>query len=380
MASCRGFCGRPCHQVGPGQKRLVLTFDRVDGRRPPPSLRIVEDVVVNQRADLNQLDGHSRCDNPGIERLSNVGNRQGQGRTKSLSASSHHSKARIREGWCTDRAGDGEAGCSRCPDVPQVPMIPEGRAVTAACMDATAAATGAPLLCRRVEVAKTKIDDGKSRPYRLASRVMSLRSRSRGAYPLWCSSCNSALRHGTEVSRICPIANPWGGYGQSDPSGDAPTCHAVPSSAKVTGCRSTSSPSGDRRITRTGERSSATENLKEERHRYTSGSALEFDDEIDIVVRSSDLSEQSVDTPPAIDPDPQVPCLEFRHDPQDLSRLHFILLSHRSGRVPQFAGTARYPTDTLASWKRRCGMRLLCSCRNYDARQDFDQSSRTGGG
>lgn len=54
----------------------------------------------------------------------------------------------------------------------------------------------------------TQYHDGRSRPNRPASRIMSLRSRSRGRYPLWCSSCNSALRHGTMVSRICPSVNP----------------------------------------------------------------------------------------------------------------------------------------------------------------------------
>ena len=53
----------PCHQVGPGQERLVLTFYRVDCRYPPAGLRLVEDVVVHQRADLHQLDGDRGGDN-----------------------------------------------------------------------------------------------------------------------------------------------------------------------------------------------------------------------------------------------------------------------------------------------------------------------------
>ena len=119
LASSRSFCGRPCHQVGPGQKRLVLTFDRVDGGRASPSLRIVENVVVNQRADLNQLDSYSRRDNAGIERLSNVGHRQCESRTEALSTPSDHSEARGRQVWCTDRAGGNQPVAYRLEVLPE---------------------------------------------------------------------------------------------------------------------------------------------------------------------------------------------------------------------------------------------------------------------
>ena len=73
---------------------------------------------------------------------------------------------------------------------------------------------------------------------------------------------------------ILPTVNPTAGYGQSDPSGAARVCHPVPCSSKVTGWRSTCRPSDDVRTTRTGDRFSATENPRFERHSNTAPSAL----------------------------------------------------------------------------------------------------------
>ena len=72
---------------------------------PRHRLGFVEDVVVNQGADLNQLDSRRRRNNARIENLPNVSHSDGQSRTKALPTTSHHAEARNRQVWCTDRAG-----------------------------------------------------------------------------------------------------------------------------------------------------------------------------------------------------------------------------------------------------------------------------------
>ncbi len=105
LPSRGGFGCRARHQVGSREKCLVLTLDCIDSRGPPTSLSFVEDVVVNQRADLNQLYRDSRSDDSGIEYTPNVGDSDGQGRTKALATTTHHSEARSRQVWCADPAG-----------------------------------------------------------------------------------------------------------------------------------------------------------------------------------------------------------------------------------------------------------------------------------
>jgi hypothetical protein len=58
------------------------------------------------------------------------------------------------------------------------------------------------------------------------------------------------------------------------------------------------------------------------------GEIVQLDHEIDIAVNPGDLTKQRVNTPSAIDPDPQVPCLEFSHNRQNLVGAHHIDLSH----------------------------------------------------
>ena len=112
------LCRSSCHQEGSCQERLVLTLDRVDRRGSPSGLRLVEDVVVNQRAHLDQLDGDSRCDNAGIEHAADVRHSNGQGGTKALPATTHHPEARSRQVGCADGAARRERPptVSRCSD------------------------------------------------------------------------------------------------------------------------------------------------------------------------------------------------------------------------------------------------------------------------
>ena len=90
---CGSFRCCACHQVRPGQKRLVLTLDGVDRWRASPSLGLIENVVMDQRADLNQLHRHGRRDHPRVEYVPNVGHRNGQSRAKPLPTAGHHSEA-----------------------------------------------------------------------------------------------------------------------------------------------------------------------------------------------------------------------------------------------------------------------------------------------
>jgi hypothetical protein len=109
LASGCCFGAGPCHQVGPRKKCLVLPFGRIDGRRTSPRLGLVEDVVVNQGADLNQLDSRRRRHNPGIENLPNVSHSDGESWTEALPTTPHHPEARSCQFWCTDRAGGRES-------------------------------------------------------------------------------------------------------------------------------------------------------------------------------------------------------------------------------------------------------------------------------
>lgn len=96
LTRSRSFGGSSRHQIRPSQERLVLTLDGVDRRRSSSSLRPVEYVVVYQRAHLNQLDGDSRRNNPGIEDVSEVGHRDREGGAKPFPTTTDDTEAWTR--------------------------------------------------------------------------------------------------------------------------------------------------------------------------------------------------------------------------------------------------------------------------------------------
>src|ERR671911_1055799 len=72
-AHAGGQLGRACQDVVAGQHGVVYALDRVDGRLPASGEGTVEDVVVDERADLYQLDRGRGRDDPIVEHVTHRG-------------------------------------------------------------------------------------------------------------------------------------------------------------------------------------------------------------------------------------------------------------------------------------------------------------------
>ena len=88
---------RPGEDVVAGQQRLVESLAGVDGGPAPARGGGVQDVVVDERADLHQLDGGRRGHDPLVEDVAQRGTGDGEQGPEPLAARLRHADGRRPE-------------------------------------------------------------------------------------------------------------------------------------------------------------------------------------------------------------------------------------------------------------------------------------------
>ena len=103
-----GQLGGPGEDVVAGHHGVVDALDGVDGGAAAAGGGVVEDVVVHQRADLHELDGGRRVDDPIVEGVAGGGGHDREQRPEALAARRGHPHRRRPEQGAAvaERRGD----------------------------------------------------------------------------------------------------------------------------------------------------------------------------------------------------------------------------------------------------------------------------------